>query len=51
MEVTLKIDQVTRALHNDRERRDSRAQDNNGTWEHVLEALFVVAARDPRTKK
>ncbi|CAF3016783.1 unnamed protein product [Rotaria sp. Silwood2] len=26
-------------------------QDNNGTWEHVLHALFVLAARDPRTKK
>ncbi|CAF3731041.1 unnamed protein product [Adineta steineri] len=26
-------------------------QDNNGTWEHVLRAYFVLAARDPRTKK
>jgi len=26
-------------------------QDNNGTWEHVLHALFVMVARDPRTKK
>jgi len=35
MEVTLKVDQVN----------------NNGTWEHVLHALFVLAARDPRTNK
>ncbi|CAF1617942.1 unnamed protein product [Adineta ricciae] len=26
-------------------------QDNNGQWEHVLHAFFVLAARDPRTKK